>query len=690
MCQHHHSHAADDISASRVIVEHDHDGDCHVGHCNHSHDDGHAFHSQVELWFAVIAVVALPTAWLLDSNVLYGITFVSGGFFAAVDAVRSLLRGRLTIDTLMIAAGFGAASIGHLPEGALLLTLFSLGHAAEHYAMQRAERSIHALAQLRPLTALRIDPITMQSVEVSIDEIEVGETVLVRPDSRIAVDGVAVQGQSSVDQSPITGESIPVDKFALEGFDAKTQDAALVPKEHQVFAGSINGFGALHVQVTRRCDDSTLARFVRLIAQAKTQRSPTQRLASTFERKYVPAVLALVAVLLLAFLVVEETFTQSLYRSMAVLVAASPCALAIATPSAVLSAIARAGRDGVLIKGGGPLEQLGRVTAVAFDKTGTLTTGRPEVVDVVNMLDVSREEVISAAASVQRLSDHPLARAIVRADDESGHQDFRNHKTSKHVAKVERIAGQGVVAHIDGELVAVGNAKLFQGSATGGGSMPTEIASAESALRANGRTIAIVRRGEAFLGVIGIVDTPRPVAKQVIVDLRRIGLRPLVMLSGDHQQAAQSIARELGLDDARGDLLPEDKVAEVSKLSQTYVTAMVGDGANDAPAMAVASVSIAMGAAGSDVALETADIALMGDDIAKLPFAIALAQASNRITRQNLWISLGTIAFLLPATILGFRLGAAVVLHEGSTLVVVANALRLLRFRSPKSTLPVA
>jgi Zn2+/Cd2+-exporting ATPase len=339
----------------------------------------------------------------------------------------------------------------------------------------------------------------------------------------------------------------------------------------------------------------------------------------------------------------------------------------------------------VLIKGGGPLEQLGRVTAVAFDKTGTLTTGRPEVVDVVSMPHVSREEVISAAASVQRLSDHPLARAIVRADDESGHQGLRNHKTSNHSAEVERIAGQGVVANIDGELVAVGNAKLFQGSANGSGSMPTEIAAAEKALRANGRTIAIVRRGEAFLGVIGIVDTPRPVAKQVVEELRRIGLRPLVMLSGDHQEAAQSIARELGLDDARGDLLPEDKVDEVSKLSQTYVTAMVGDGANDAPAMAAASVSIAMGAAGSDVALETADIALMGDDLAKLPFAIALAQASNRITRQNLWISLGTIAFLLPATILGFRLGAAVVLHEGSTLVVVANALRLLRFRGPNS-----
>jgi Cd2+/Zn2+-exporting ATPase len=375
---------------------------------------------------------------------------------------------------------------------------------------------------------------------------------------------------------------------------------------------------------------------------------------------------------------------------MAVLVAASPCALAIATPSAVLSAIARAGRDGVLIKGGGPLEQLGRVTAVAFDKTGTLTTGRPEVVDVVSMPRVSREEVISVASAVQRLSDHPLARAIVRADDESGHQDLRNHKALNHGTEVERIAGQGVVAHIDGERVAVGNAKLFQGSVPGGGVMPSEIASAESELRANGRTIAIVRRGEQYLGVIGIVDTPRPVAKQVIDDLRQIGMRQLVMLSGDHQEAAQSIARELGLDDARGDLLPEEKVAEVSKLSQTHVTAMVGDGANDAPAMAAASVSIAMGAAGSDVALETADIALMGDDLAKLPFAIALAQASNRITRQNLWISLGTIAFLLPATILGFRLGAAVVLHEGSTLVVVANALRLLRFRSPKSTLPVA
>lgn len=676
--------------ASPLIRDDDH-GDasgCGAKSCNHSHDHAHSHShdhahgvtSRVAIAFSLYAVALLPVSWWLDSTIGFLSAFVFGGFFATIDAVRSLLRGRLTIDTLMVAAGVGAASIGHLPEGALLLTLFSIGHAAEHYAMEHADRSIQSLATLRPLTALRIDPVTSQSVSVPIDEIKVGDTVEVRPDSHIPVDGVVIRGQSSVDQSTITGESIPVDKRPLEGFEA-TDHPATVAKDHQVYAGTINGSGTLNVQVTHRNEDSTLARFVRLIAEAKTQRSPSQRLTESFERKYVPAVMALVCMLLFAFVVIDETYKQSLYRAMAVLVAASPCALAIATPSAVLSAIACAGRQGVLIKGGGPLEMLGQVTAVAFDKTGTLTTGQPEVVDTNAAPGVTREELIATAAAVQRMINHPLAQAIVRADQTT--QSIMNPVIP--VTEIQRIAGFGVVAKQGDDEIAIGNARMFTNSSDQSQISfhlcPDSILTAERTLRERGQTIVIVRRNSQYLGVIGLVDTPRPDAAKTLDDLRAIGLRRLVMLSGDHHEAVNAIASDLSLDAAKGDLLPEEKVDEMGAMSLNDVTAMVGDGANDAPAMAAAAVSIAMGAAGSDIALQTADVALMGDDLSKLPFTFGLGRAASRIIRQNLWISLGTIAFLVPATILGFKLGPAVVLHEGSTVIVVGNALRLLRYR---------
>ena len=661
---------------------------CSDGGCGHQHDHGAT--ARTALTFAVIATIALFTAWISSlvsgrafesgltvATVAYWVSLFFGGFFATIDTVKSLARGQFTIDTLMVAAAIGATWIGHLPEGALLLVLFSLGHAAEHYAMDRAERSIQALAGLRPTTASRLDPATHQAVDVPISEIRIGDTVVVRPDSRVPVDGVVVAGESSIDQAPITGESIPVDKSPLVGFDALSDDASLVAAENKVFSGTINGAGSFNVQVTRTSEDTTLARVIRLIAEAKTQRSPTQRLTDAFEHRFVPAVLMFVALLLFAFLVIDEPFSDSLYRAMAVLVAASPCALAIATPSAVLSAIARAGRDGVLIKGGGPLEQLAKVTAIAFDKTGTLTAGRPDVADVVTMPGVTRVQLLATAEKLQRLSDHPLARAIVRASLREGSEQ---QQLSDCITDVQRIAGQGVLAKVGGQTIAIGNAKLFLRDDQANAALPSLIAEAELRLRKQGQTIAIVKLGTDFLGVIGMVDTPRAAAKGVIHSLREIGIERQVMLSGDHREAAEAIANQLSLDEAMGDLLPEDKVRVVSEMSKRYVTAMVGDGANDAPAMATAAVSIAMGAAGSDVALETADIALMGDDLTKLPFAISLGQAATRIIRQNLWISLGMIAFLVPATLFGLALGPAVVCHEGSTLLVVINALRLLRF----------
>ncbi len=671
---------------SSESASHSRSSSCDAGDC-HSHSHDHQGHSRLETILTTIAACALVIGFALSlllpqspaGLVSYWISFICGGTFATVDALKSLLRAKLTIDTLMVAAGVGAAFIGHVAEGALLLTLFSIGHTLEHLAMARAQRSIESLAEMRPNTALKINPVSGEAEEVPVSEIEVGDLVLIKPDSRISVDGVVISGESSVNQATITGESIPVDKSPLPNFRIGDRT---VTKEHQVFAGTLNGSGAMHVRVTQSSDESTLARLVKLIDAAKADRSPTQRLTDSFERWFVPSVFAIVAVLPLACLVIPETFTQSLYRAMAVLVAASPCALAIATPSAVLSAIARAGQEGVLIKGGGPLELLSQIDSIAFDKTGTLTSGKPSVVTIQTVGECDRCTLLRESARIQKLSDHPLSQAVVRAFKESCNASEQQQILEEaSVPQLAQYHGQGLVATWPDHRVSIGNLKLYEQSEGRLPMLTAKIRAIDQELRQQGQTTAIVARDDRFLGVIGMRDEIRPAAKSTIQALHDLGMKSMVMLSGDHQAAAQAIGGPLALDRVLGDLMPEDKVKQISQLAAGSPVAMVGDGANDAPAMAAATVSIAMGAAGSPVALETADVALMGDDLTKLPFLFGLGKAAARIIRQNLFISLGMILFLVPATILGLRLGPAVVLHEGSTLVVVANALRLLRYR---------
>jgi len=412
-----------------------------------------------------------------------------------------------------------------------------------------------------------------------------------------------------------------------------------------------------------------------LVKEAQTNQSPTQRLTSRFERVFVPSILAFAFLLLFAGFVVDEPFSATFYRAMAVLVAASPCALAIATPSAVLSGVARAARGGVLVKGGAPLEELGRLEAIAFDKTGTLTEGKPKLVDVSVAKGATEAELLRVAVAVEALSDHPLAAAIVR--------DGRNlleGDAEGEASDIRSITGRGVQAVVDGETVHIGKPDLFAEIA--GPPIPADLLASIEALEASGRTIVVVRWAERYLGVLGLMDTPRAEAREVIEELRRIGIRRMVMISGDNQAVAEAVGAQIGLDEARGDLMPDDKVETIKSLGTQTKVAMVGDGVNDAPAMASATVGIAMGAAGSDVALETADVALMADDLRNLPFAVGLSRAASSVIRQNLWMSLGIVAVLIPATILGLGLGPAVMVHEGSTLVVVFNALRLLRFRS--------
>lgn len=671
----------DDIRAALAEAGVGRKSETHRHEADGDHRHGGIFGANSELIFSLICGGLLVTGFAIEKLTplpgwlplaCYLGAYFFGGFYTVGEAVQNLKLKRFEIDTLMLVAAAGAAALGAWAEGALLLFLFSLGHSLEHYAMGRAKRAIEALAELAPATAKvrRGDTI----MEVAVETLALGDVVIVLPNERLPADGFVVSGESSVDQAPVTGESVPVDKRPVPDRAKATARPDLLDAAHRVFAGTINGSGAIEIVVTKRSSESALARIVKMVSEAETRRSPTQRFTDRFERVFVPAVLALAVLLLFAWVVVDEPFRDSFYRAMAVLVAASPCALAIATPSAVLSGIARAARSGVLIKGGAPLEKLGSLNALAFDKTGTLTEGRPRITDVSPAPDIDEAELLATAVAVEALSDHPLAQAIVR----DGTQRLGGAPLSA-ASGLRSLTGQGVVAQIQGDTVQIGKAEMF--GADGLPPLSESVAAAVEQRRNEGRTTMVVRRNGRDLGVIGLMDTPRASARSALEQLRKIGITRMIMLSGDNQRVADAVARQVGLDEAWGDLMPEDKVEAIKKLREAGEVAMVGDGVNDAPAMANATVGIAMGAAGSDVALETADVALMADDLSHLPFAVGLSRQARTIIRQNLFISLGVVALLVPATILGLGIGPAVAAHEGSTLVVVFNALRLLAYR---------
>ena len=683
--------ALDDWSSSDLKDRDDHEGHRHDDkgheddhdHPGHDHAHGGIFGPKSELIFAILCGLFLLVGWLLETFAdlnhwiplgCYIAAYLFGGYYTVTEAIEKIRAGKFEIDFLMIVAAAGAASLGAWAEGALLLFLFSIGHALEGYAMGRAKRAIEALSELAPRTArVRRDG---TETEIAVEDLVVGDVVIVKPDERIPADGFVIEGESSVDQAPITGESVPIDKQPVADRDAAASDPDSIAAEHRVFTGTINQAGAIEIQVTKTASENTLARVVTMVSEAETRVSPTQKFTKRFERYFVPSVIAVVVLLLFASLVLDEPFSESFYRAMAVLVAASPCALVIATPSAVLSGVARAARGGVLVKGGGPLESLGQLDSIAFDKTGTLTEGEPRLTDVRPANGVEESELLRIAIAVENLSKHPLAKAVVR----DGKEKLGEGSLSiPEAMNLKSITGRGIQAEVEGTLAHIGKDDLF--NEVEGTPLPDSIRETVETLESEGRTTMIVRHGERYLGVIGLMDTPREAAKRTIARLRELGIKRMIMISGDNQQVADAVAKAVGLDEARGDLMPEDKVAEIRKLNSETGVAMVGDGVNDAPAMASASVGIAMGAAGSDVALETADVALMSDNLDHLPLAIGLSRATRQIIRQNLWMSLGMVAFLVPATILGLNIGPAVVLHEGSTLVVVVNALRLLAYK---------
>jgi Cd2+/Zn2+-exporting ATPase len=640
----------------------------HVTHGAHAPRSGDApwWKRSQELLEAALAALALTAAWLLQANgfspwawgPLYAVSFLVAGYAAFVTGVREMIGGKLDVDFLMVVAAIGAAILGSFAEGAMLLVLFAIGHGLEHYAMGQARKAIRALGNLTPLNAwIRKGN---DWTEVPIQQVQLTDVVRVRPGERVPMDGAVAAGSSAVDQSPITGESVPVEKGTGD----------------EVFAGTLNGDGTLEIRVTRLAADSTVSRMIRLVEEAQSQKSTTQRYAERFTRVYVPMVLVMTAgMAVLPPLMGWLEWSESFLRAMTLLVGASPCALAISTPAAVLAGVARAARAGVLIKGGAYLETLGSVRCMALDKTGTLTIGKPQVKSIV-ALDGTQDETLALAAALENESSHPLASAIMAAAKERG---IAPAPTTGSKA----IRGKGLVGTVHGQRVAVGALRLFDG--VDAPKATTAAVQAVKLLETQACTAMLVTKGDAFMGAVGLMDGPRREAAEAIALLQSMGVRPIVMLTGDNRAVGEAVGRVVGVDEVHAGLMPEDKIAVVRQLASTHGSVtMVGDGINDAPALAAASVGIAMGRSGTDVALEAADVALMSDDLMRLPFAVGISRASRRIVAQNVFISMGMVFTLIPLAALGVvPIWAAVILHEGSTVAVVLNSLRLLGFKAP-------
>ncbi len=647
------------------------------GHCHHGHTHGavitggadigrlSAALREPDLASAITAAALLLAGLLLEYafsirgpllDGIYIAAAITAGWRSTLTSFRQALTLTLDVDTLMVVAALGAAALGKYFDGALLLFLFALGHGLEGYATGRARHAIEALGQLTPHTARVVRD--GAAVEVPIERLHIGDLVQVRPGERIAVDGTVVEGQSGVDQSPITGESVPVFK------------AAGAP----VFAGTLSTDGTLTVRTAKLASESTMARMIRLVEESQKHKGKTQRVTERFTRTYTPIILVGVPLLVGALMSIGGmTFSDAFLRSMAVLVGASPCALAISTPSAVLAGIARAAQRGVLIKGGEYLEALGSIRAIAFDKTGTLTAGRPELLEAVPAPGSNAAELLRTAHALDQHSLHPLATAIVRGAAERGH-------AAPAASEIRSIPGRGLLGMVAGQRAAIGSSALFDGHTA-----PQSDAAANAEVqrqRGLARTATLVSIGDRVCGVLALADQPREQASAQLDQLRAMGVQRLVMLTGDNPEVAREIARVIGVDEVMAELVPEAKVTAVaSLLSQYGSVAFVGDGVNDAPALAAATVGVAMGASGADVALEAADVALMADDLSKLSFAVGLSRAARKIIRQNVAISLGMVALLIPLGALGVTdLTLAVIGHEGSTVLVVFNALRLLGY----------
>ncbi len=605
-------------------------------------------------WFALHlnflgwALLLLPAAYVI------------GGYESAREGLTTLIKEKeLDVDLLMIVAALGAAILGlwqreyHLIiDGAILILIFAISGALEGYAMQRTERSIRSLMSLTQDTAtvLRFG----REEVVPINQLKVGDEIVVKPGELIPTDGMIVSGFSTINQAAITGESLPIEKTVGE----------------EVFAGTINGYGALKLKVHQPPESSLIQRVIRLVEQAQTEEPPSQQFIERFERGY--ALFIVVGGLLLAILppfVLNWDWETTIYRALTFLVVASPCALMAAIMPTLLSGIANGARQGILFKNGAQLEKIGKVRAIAFDKTGTLTTGQLQVFKVIHVSGYTEEDVLKVAASVESGSEHPIGEAIVQA---------AHDLEWSRAAEVVALPGQGIKGMNGHQKVIVGKPDFVEQYVT---NLPDELKDSADLLEQQGKTVVWVAQGEQVLGVIAIADSIRAESARAIARLKKLGVEQIVMLTGDNERTAHSVAQAVGIDKVYAELLPEDKLHVIRRLQKEYQTvAMVGDGINDAPALAQASVGIAMGKVGSDVALETADIVLMADKLEKIEAAMRLGKRAQAIVKQNITIALGFIILLLIGNFLGsVNLPIGVIGHEGSTVIVTLSGLRLLK-----------
>jgi Zn2+/Cd2+-exporting ATPase len=631
-----------------------------------------SFKKSYEIWLTAICLVALGFGVIAEYTDIipaqlyiyfYIVAYLSGGYQGMTETLKDFRKFEINIDFLMISAAIGAAIINQWLEGAILLFLFSLSGALESYALGKSRKAIHALMELRPTVGLVRHPDGREE-PVPVEQLEVGQTIIVKPGEHIPIDGKIIKGVTNIDQSAITGESVPVSK---------------VPGDI-VFAATLNEQGAIEVEVTKPSKDTTLAKIIELVEKAQKNKARTQRFLEKFEPTYaISVVIAVIFLILIPWLVLNQDFDPVFYRAMTVLVVASPCALIISTPASIISAIANAARNGILFKGGAHIEQTVGIDTIAFDKTGTLTKGRPVVTDIIpfgnGVTDnfdspMTEEELISLAAGCEQYSEHHLAEAIVNKAFESGVNPVK-------VKNLQAVTGQGVFAEWEQKKISVGNQKMYEDIID---SWPSYFQDKATKLRDEGKTVVFLVIDGKPNGLIALADQLRPEATKTILQLRKMGIKKIVMLTGDNEGVAKSIANDLDLDDVHANLLPDEKLKIIEQLKKEGFVAMVGDGVNDAPALATSNLGIAMGAAGTDVALETADVVLMGDDLSKLPYLLWLSRKSKKVVWQNIAFSLAVIVMLIAGVfMIELPLTAGVIGHEGSTLLVVLNGLRLLK-----------
>lgn len=611
--------------------------------------------TQATIVSGVILGLAIVLEWLNYGDTvlipLYVTAAVIGGYSTARSGLYSLRSLTFDMNFLMTVAVIGAMAIGEWSEGATVAFLFSFGNTLQTYTMDKTRQSIRALMELAPPEAL----VRRSGAEerLPVEEIAIGDIMIVKPGERIAMDGIVKSGLSSVNQATITGESLPIEKMPGD----------------TVYAGTINEHGALEIEVTRIAADSTLAKIMHLVEEAQAQKAPSQQFVDVFAKYYTPAVLlAAAGIMVLPWLLFNQPFAPWFYKGLVLLVISCPCALVISTPVSIVSAIGNSSRNGVLIKGGAYLEQIGGIQAIALDKTGTLTHGRPVVTDILPLGKTNENDLLTLAAAVEKRSEHPLAVAIVEKAKSLSLQQATNFKA---------LVGRGAQAEVSGQTVYVGNRRLFE-------ELDLSLEQSQAAmadLEEQGKTVMLVGSAQTIWGLIAVADTLRGNSKTAIRELRQAGMKHIAMLTGDNRRVAASIAKNLNLDAYYSDLLPQDKVSTVQKLTKEYGTVvMVGDGVNDAPALAAAHVGVAMGVAGSDTALETADIALMADDLGKLAYIINLSRKTVAVIKQNIGFAVLIKALFILFTFFGFvDLWLAVLADMGSSILVTLNGMRLMQ-----------